>query len=112
MFRIHDAENCLYKQIRDPSELRLQISQVMRDIRKSINKEKSQANAATAKKNQETPQPEEARSSAIEYNDFNDYSNQDLAFMTGLDPRRLKRVKTDDNNNNNFGGFCNDRSCL
>jgi len=106
MFRSHDVENCLYRQILDPSEIRLQISQVMRDIRKSIIKGKNQAKITSAKKKQEKLKPEAGQSATMERNRYTEYSNEDLANLVGLDPRRLKRFKTDDNGSNGFGGFC------
>ena len=93
VFRVYDPKKCWYRQIIDHAELRPQISQVIRDRRKQMSKEQKQAEAASKKSNRKRQQGQQTGSRTAEY----------PSLVMGLDPRRLKRFKTDDTRNTCFG---------
>ena len=107
LFRIYDTQYCWYRKIIDPTELRHQISLSIRHTRTQMMKErKEQPQAAATKANSIIiPLLDDSRG---KYKD----NNQSSSPMMGLDPRRFKRFKMDDNTNNLFGGNCGNLGCL
>ena len=108
VFRTYDAKNCWYKQIVDRGELRSQISQVIRDIRKRIVKDRKQEEkAAKAKANNKEKQPQQQQQQQQSIgntrkecsNDDNDENanNRDAISKTRVLPVK-KRFKLDGGN--------------
>ena len=94
IFRIYDASNCWYKQIVNPAELRSQISQALRNTKDRITREQKQAQAQAAAAVMKVNNKERQR-----LHTGNDDGNQAPASVMGLDLRRVKRFKKDDDSN-------------
>ena len=89
IFRVYDRKHCWYKQIIDRVEIRYQISQAIRYAKKHLAKTQNQAQKAKLGDN-----------------------NHDAIRTMGVDPRRLKRFKTDHDSSNDCGGNCMDSGCF
>lgn len=122
-FRVYDTKNCWYKLIVDCFELRSYISQSIRETRKEIaklNKQTTKAAAATQTNTIESQQHQQRRrrlsNRSIDDDDndnsnvatANDGRNNNQASVMGVDPRKYKRFKKDENDygeDNNPGCF-------
>merc|ERR1711862_534340 len=97
-----------YKQIIDPAGLRPQISLAIRQARKRITKEqKRKAAAPLAANNKKGKQRQQQQVLGTRTDRNYDNDNCNGSSTMGLDPRKLKRFKKEDDICSGFGGSSN-----
>merc|ERR1719333_563316 len=97
------------KKIIDPAELRPQISLAIRQTRKRITKEQKRKAAASLATNtnrgkQQQQQQQQQVLGTKTADNYDGNNDQDGPSAMGLDPRKLKRYKKEDDICSGFGG--------